>query len=56
MLQLWGCCFATLKDLKAAIYMQIEDIDKEGLYQGVLKLPHRWNYVIAKEGDYIEGL
>ena len=53
-LPLRGHRFATLQDLNDAVDKRVKEINKEGLCQGILKLPDRWQCVIEKQGDYFE--
>jgi hypothetical protein len=51
-----GHCFPSLEELSAAVTQAIRQINKDSVLDGTVKLPTRWDLVIEKEGDYIEGL
>jgi hypothetical protein len=42
--------------LSAAVTRAIRQINKDGVLDGIVKLPTCWDSVIEKQGDYIEGL
>jgi hypothetical protein len=51
-----GRRFPSLDELSAAVTRAIRQINKDGILDGIVKLPRRWDSVIEKQGDYIEGL
>ena len=51
-----GHRFSSLEELSAAVTRAIREMNKDGVLDGLAKLPARWNAVIEKQGDYIEGL
>ncbi|XP_023710598.1 histone-lysine N-methyltransferase SETMAR-like [Cryptotermes secundus] len=51
-----GHCFPSLEELSAAVTQAIQQINKDGVLDGIVKLPTRWDSVIEKQGDYTEGL
>ncbi|PNF37845.1 hypothetical protein B7P43_G08373 [Cryptotermes secundus] len=51
-----GRCFPSLEELSAALTRAIRQINKDGVLDGTVKLPTRWDSVFEKQGDYIEGL
>jgi hypothetical protein len=51
-----GQRFSPLEELSAAVTRAIRTLNKSGTLNGIANLPKRWDVVIAKLGDYIEGL
>jgi hypothetical protein len=51
-----GRRFPSLDELSAAVTQAIRQINKDGVIDGIVKLPRRWDSVIENQGDYIEGL
>ena len=51
-----GCRFSSLKELSTDINQAIRHMNKSGVLDGIIMLPKRWDPVIEKQGDYIEGL
>lgn len=51
-----GRRFASLEELSAAVTRAVRQLNTNGVLDGIQKLPGRWDSVIAKQGDYIEGL
>jgi transposase len=51
-----GQRFPSLEELSAAVTRAIRTLNKSGTLNGIANLPKRWDAVIAKQGDYIEGL
>jgi hypothetical protein len=53
-----GRRFPPQEELSAAVTRAIRQINKDGVLDGIVKLPTRWDSVIEKQGDYtrIEGL
>ena len=51
-----GHHFSSLEEVSAAVTRAIRGLNKSGTLNGIENLPKRWNMVIEKQGDYIEGL
>jgi len=51
-----GCRYSSLQELSAASTQVIRQMNKDYVLDGTVKLPNRWDSVIEKHGDYIEGL
>ncbi|PNF31351.1 hypothetical protein B7P43_G10893, partial [Cryptotermes secundus] len=51
-----GRRFPSLEELSAAVNRAIRPINKDGVLDGIVKLPTRWDSVIEKQGDYTGGL
>jgi hypothetical protein len=51
-----GHRFPSLEEVSAAVTRAIRGLNKSGTLNGITNLPKRWNAVIEKQGDYIEGL
>lgn len=51
-----GRRFPSLEELSAAVTRAIRQMNRDGVLDGIVKLPRRWDSVIEKQGDYIEGL
>ena len=47
---------ARLEELSTDINQAIRHMNKSGVLDGIIMLPKRWDPVIEKQGDYIEGL
>jgi len=48
-----GHRFSSLEEVPAAVTRELK---KSGTLNGIENLPKRWDAVIEKQGDYIEGL
>jgi hypothetical protein len=48
--------FPSLEEVSAAVTRAIRVPKKSGTLNGMANLPKRWDAVIEKKGDYIEGL
>jgi hypothetical protein len=48
--------FSCLEEVSAAVTRTIRGLNKSGTLNGITNLPKRWDAVIEKQGDYIEGL
>ncbi|PSN38055.1 hypothetical protein C0J52_16690 [Blattella germanica] len=46
---------ATCEELSEATGISPTSTNKNGVLVGIIKLPRRWDSVIQKQGDYIEG-
>ncbi len=46
--------FSTLNDLNLAMTTRIQELNSNGLLDGVKKFPDRWKCVTEAKGDYIE--
>jgi len=51
-----GHRFPSLKEVSAAVTQAIRRLNKRGTLNGIANLPKRWDAVIKKQEDYIEGL
>ena len=51
-----GHRFSSLEEISAAVTRAIRGLNKSGSLNGIENLPKRWDAVIEKQGDYIEGL
>jgi len=51
-----GHCFSSQEEVSAVVTQAIRGLNKSGTLNGIEKLPKRWDAVIEKQGDYIEGL
>lgn len=51
-----GRRFRSLEELSTAVTRAIRQMNKGGILNGIVKLPTRWDSVIEKQGDYIEGM
>lgn len=51
-----GHRFRSLEELSAAVTRAIRQMNKDGILDGIVRLPTRWDSVIEKQGDYIEGM
>jgi transposase len=51
-----GHRFLSLEEISAAVTRAIRRLNKSGTRNGIANLPKRWDAVIEKQGDYIEGL
>jgi len=51
-----GHRFSSLEEVSAAVTRAIQGLNKSGTLNGIENFPKRWDTVIEKQGDYIEGL
>jgi len=51
-----GHRFPFLEEVSVAVTRAIRGLNKIGILNGIANLPKRWEAVIKKHGDYIEGL
>jgi hypothetical protein len=51
-----GHRFSSLEEVSAAVTRAIRGLKQSSTLNGKANLPKRWDAVIEKEGDYIEGL
>ena len=51
-----GHSFSSLEEVSAAVTRAIRGLNKSGTLIGIENLPKRWDVVIEKQRDYIEGL
>ena len=51
-----GHRFSSLEEVSAAVTRTIRGPNKSGTLNAIENLPKRWDAVIDKQGDYIEGL
>jgi len=51
-----GHRFSSLEEVSAAVTRAIRGLNKSGTLNRIENLPKRWDAVIEKQGDYIEGL
>jgi hypothetical protein len=51
-----GHHFSSLDDVSAAVTWAIAGLNKNGTLNGIANLPRRWDAVMEKQGNYIEGL
>ena len=47
--------FSSVEELSTDGTRVIRHMNKRGVLDGIIKLPKRWDSVIKKEGDYVEG-
>jgi len=50
-----GIRFRTVPDILQAGDRSIRTINTTGAVKGILRLPHRWQWVVHNAGDLIEG-
>ena len=50
-----GIRFRTVPEIFQAVDRSIRTINTTGAAKGILRLPHRWQWVVNNAGDYIEG-
>ena len=53
---MYGRRFSPLKELSTDGTRAIPHMNKSGVLDGIIMLLKRWDSVIEKQGDYIEGL
>ena len=51
-----GRCFYYLEELSTNVTLPIRHMNKRGVLDGKTMLLIRWDSVIEKQGEYIEGL
>ena len=51
-----GHRFSSLEEVSAAVTRAIRGLNKSGTLNGIENLLKRWDTVIEKQGDYIEGM
>jgi len=51
-----GHRFPSLEEVSAVVTRAIRGLNKSGTLNGIANLPKRWDAVIEKQRDYIEGL
>ena len=51
-----GHHFSSLEKVSAAVTQATRGLNKSGTLNGIANLTKRWDAVIEKQGDYIEGL
>jgi len=51
-----GHRFSSLEEVSAAVTRAIRGLNKSGILNGTENLPKRWDAVIEKQEDYIEGM
>ena len=51
-----GHRFSSLEEVSAAVTRPTRGLKKSGTLNGIENLPKRWDAVIEKQADYIEGL
>jgi len=51
-----GHHFSSLEEVSAAVTRAIRGLKKSGTLNGIENLLKRWDMVIEKQGDYIEGV
>lgn len=51
-----GRRYSSLEELSTTVTRAIRQMNKNGALDGIIKFPRRWDSVIQKQGDYIEGL
>jgi len=51
-----GHRFSSLEEVSAAVTRAIRELNKSGTLNGIQNLSKRWDVVIEKQGDYMEGL
>jgi len=50
-----GIRFRTVPEILQAVDRSIRTINTTGAAKGILRLPHRWQWVVNNAGDYTEG-
>ena len=50
-----GIRFRTVPEILQAADRSIPTMNTTGAAKGILRLPHRWQWVVHNAGDYIEG-
>jgi len=50
-----GIRFRTVPEILQAVDHSIRTINTTGTAKGILRLPHRWQWVVRNAGDYNEG-
>jgi len=50
-----GIRFRTVPEILQAVDRSIRTINTTGSAKGILRLPHRWQWVVHNAGDYSEG-
>ena len=50
-----GIRFRTVPEILQAVDRSIRTINTTGAAEVILRLPHRWQWVVYNAGDYIEG-
>ena len=50
-----GIRFRTVPEILQAVDRSIRTINTTGAAKGILRLPHRWQWVVHNAGDYSEG-
>ena len=48
--------FSSLEELSTDDTQAIRHMNKSGVLDGIIMFPKRWESVVDKHGDYIEGL
>ena len=48
--------FGTIEEASTEVTQVIRQLNSEGVLSGIPDLPKRWEAVIRRNGDYIEGL
>ena len=51
-----GHCFPSLEEVSTVVIRVILGLNKNGTLNGIANLLKRWDMIIEKHGDYIEGL
>ena len=51
-----GRRFSSLEELSTDFTRAIRHMNESGVFDGIIMLPKRWDSVIEKQGDYVEGL
>ncbi|PSN45718.1 hypothetical protein C0J52_19124 [Blattella germanica] len=51
-----GRSYPSLEELSATVMRTVRQMNKNCVRDGIIQLPRRWDSVIQKQGDYIEGL
>ena len=51
-----GRRFSSLEEFSTDGTRAIRHMNKNGVLDGIIMLPKRWDSVIEEQGDYIEGL
>ncbi|PSN55584.1 hypothetical protein C0J52_12119 [Blattella germanica] len=51
-----GRRYPSLEEISITVNQIIRQMNKNGVLNGIIQLPRRWNSVIQKQSDYIEGL
>ena len=52
---LGGIRFRTVPEILQGVDRSIRTINTTDAAKGILRLPHRWQWVVHNAGDYIEG-